>query len=90
MSFTSSVQKIRRSLGGDSVRLALIANERRGDTPNHVKVTCRHVMFTADEKCQPLRNLLYPNQAFALVYGHCIQKRKPFGLAWCSLLISKL
>ena len=41
-----------------------LANERRGDTPNHVKVTCRHVMFTADEKCQPLRNLLYVTPHF--------------------------
>ena len=36
-----------------------LANERRGDTPNHLEVTCRHVMFTADKKCQPLRNLLH-------------------------------
>ena len=35
------------------------ANERECDIPNHVQVMCRHVMFTADEKCQPLRNLLY-------------------------------
>ena len=26
--------------------------------PNHVKVTCRHAMFIADDKCQPLPNLL--------------------------------
>ena len=43
-----------------------LTNERRGDTPNHVKVTCRHVMFTADEKCQPLRNSLYVNRAINL------------------------
>ena len=58
MSFTSSVRKIDVRWVATAFDLRL-ADERRGDTPDHVKVTCRHVMFTANEKCQPLRNLLY-------------------------------
>ena len=47
------------------------ANERRGDTSNHVKVTCQHVMFTADEKCQPLRNLLYLDMDAQMLMNAC-------------------
>ena len=54
-----------------------LANERRGDTPNYVKVTSRHVMFTADEKCQPLRNLLYDREHdFDVILGSVVPCRK--------------
>ena len=38
-------------------------------TPNHVKMRCRHVKFTADVKYQPLTNLL------------CIELTRKFKLA---------
>ena len=48
------------------------ANERRGDTPSHVNVTCQHVMFTAHEKCEPLRNLLYMKVNMLTVLKHMV------------------